>query len=91
MVRGLRDSGFWWKSHTRASAPLYGVTVSAFTKKRRSHIMGRSNVQIKGGKIPYVILVITTPGHITLEYRPFWLKFLFKATFRRSVAYLEEL
>lgn len=53
--------------------------------------MGRSNVQIKGGKIPYVILVITTPGHITLEYRPFWLKFLFKATFRRSVAYLEEL
>lgn len=35
-----------------------------------SHNSGKSNVHTKGGRIPYVRLVSTTPGHITLEYRP---------------------
>lgn len=33
-------------------------------------MIGISSVHMKGGRIPYVILVNTVPGHTTLEYRP---------------------
>ncbi len=34
------------------------------------YMMGMMRVQKKEGRIPYVRLVITSPGHITEEYSP---------------------
>lgn len=38
--------------------------------KLTSHIIGMIRVQKKEGRMPYVRLVITNPGQITDEYRP---------------------
>lgn len=70
---------YWWLIHTfwkaeNSMALWYeyiDITEIFENLPHTSHIIGMIRVQKKEGRMPYVRLVITNPGQITDEYRPY--------------------